>query len=153
MQKTLQIRDTKFIIDQFGAKKGSKVLFRLVKTLGPVMAGLVKGGGFTGDGLGMALSHFAESSKEEDFDYLCEAFAEVTKIKRKLPSGDEIELELKDHFDQQFKAHYGDLMIWLATVITHNFASFLGEMVNAESGEDLLSMLGLIRLKSNPPKG
>lgn len=134
-----KIGDNTYVVTQFGAKEGRKVLFRLTKMLGPAMAGLVKGG-FSGAGVGIALQTFSESAQEADFDFLCESFAKATVVKQPVTStaGSEIKIALEKVFDTHFRGHYGNMLLWLAFAVEVNFSSFFGEIM---SGEGPLSAL------------
>lgn len=137
-QQEQKIGENTYVVRMFGAKKGRAVLFRLSKMLGPAMAGLLNGG-FTGQGISSMLQSFAESAKEEDFDYLCDSFADVTKVRRKVASGDEITLDLPKVFDDHFRGHYGEMIKWLGFAIKVNYESFLPEM--ASDGGTLAGLL------------
>ncbi len=151
--KEKKIGKNTYLVSQFGAKTGRRVLFRLTKMLGPTIAGLIRGGGFSQGGIAGALRAFAESGSDEDIDYLCDSFAAVTKVKTPLANGHEIELDLGKQFDDHFRGHYGEMIAWLMFAIEYNFESFLSEMTNEGSG--LGEMLGIKRTKSeskSPPE-
>lgn len=143
-QQEQKIGENTYVVRMFGAKKGRTVLFRLSKMLGPAMTGLINGG-FSGQGLVMMLSSFAESAKEEDFEFLCDSFADVTKVKRPVSSGEAIVLDLSQVFDDHFRGHYGEMIQWLGFAIRVNFESFLPEMVSG--GGTLAGLLEAIGIR------
>lgn len=145
-----KIGENTYAVTQFGAKQGRKVLFRLTKMLGPAMAGLVKGG-FSGEGVASALQTFSESAQEADFDYLCDAFAEVTVVRQPVVStaGNEIKVALAKVFDTHFRGHYGNMLLWLAFAVEVNFASFFGEIT---SGDGPLADLLAAKTAPEAPK-
>lgn len=144
-----QIGANTYVVTQFGAKEGRKVLFRLVKMLGPFAAGLVKGG-FSGAAIGEAVGSFASGASEEDFDYLCEAFSGQTKVKLPVTAtgATEVPVPLVKLFDNHFRGHYGDMILWLVFAVEVNFASFFGEIA---SGDPRLA--GLLAAKVAPKEG
>lgn len=134
-----------YVVTQFGAKVGRRVMFRLVKMLGPMLGGFVKGG-FSGAAVGSALQSFSEAAGEDDFDWLCDAFAEVTTVKKplKATNAKELPIELEKVFDDHFRGHYGDMILWLAFAVEVNFSSFFSEI---GSGDPRLAAL----LAADPP--
>lgn len=142
-----KIGENTYIVTQMGGKLARRVQFRLAKVLGPAMAGLIKGG-FSGAGVGQALQAFSESAREEDMEYLYDAFAGVTKVRQPIQSsaGKEILLDLEKVFDNHFRGHTGHMSLWLAFAIEANFSSFFGEIM---SGDPRIVALFA---KEEPPK-
>lgn len=139
-----EIGKTKYLLTQFGAKKGRSVLLRLFKVLGPGIGVLAQ----DTDKVADAIRMLSESIKEEDLDYLCDEFAKVTKVYKvaKMASGDtEILTDLLPMFDSHFRNAYGEMFMWLAQSIHFNFADFLVEIQGAD-----LSALGLRKAPQKP---
>ena len=137
-----RIGKTTYKVEQFGAKQGRLVLFRLFRLLGPAMSALAEGGD-PGDMIGRALRRFAESANESDFDSLCEAFAAKTKVVHEATTAGGtvgVDLDLAADFDSHFANNYGEMLQWLAFAIEANYASFLGE--NGAALEKLGASLG-----------
>jgi len=129
VQQEKEIGGNTYVVTQFGAKVGRTVLFRLTKILGPALGGLVKGG-FSGAAIGTAIQAFAETAREDDFAYLCDQFAASTTVKKPITAtgAKEIKVDLAKVFDEHFRGHYGDMVLWLAFAVEVNFASFFPEI-------------------------
>lgn len=133
-----KIGDNIYVVSQFGAKQARRVQFRLIKALGPAMAGLMKGG-VSSAGVGLAVGHalqaFAESSQEVDIEYLYDAFASVTKVRQPIQSSgaNEITLDLEKVFDSHFRGHIGNMNLWFAFAVEVNFSSFFPEIMSGDS--------------------
>src|SRR5438105_8238745 len=113
--KVKEIGGNQYKVFQFGARKGRTVLFRLFKVLGPGLSALAQADKAS-DALGPALMALAESANEDDFTYLCDACAEVTKLIQTASFSDgktqEIEQDLNKVFDEHFRGKYVDMVRW-----------------------------------------
>lgn len=152
-----------YVVKQCGAKEGRAIFFRLSKLLGAPLSGLVAkidlaqidGAANTFEmvsslqgGLAAALTSWVSEARQEDFEYLCEAFASHTKLRLTLDSskGGEIETDLIKQFDDHFAGNYGAMILWLAFAIEVNFQSFL-PLIRREV-KDALGKLESIRMQS-----
>lgn len=120
-----KIGDHTYVVTQFGALRGREVLFRLTTMMGPALSGIFKGG-LSEAGLGEALLTWSSSAKVEDFTWLCDQFAEVTKVEERTSTGHAIASDLGKVFDDHFVGKYTEMLQWLAFAVTVNFADFLG---------------------------
>lgn len=124
-----QIGANVYVVEQFGAKQGRNVLFRLIKMIGPSFAEMAKADGGDAEGaLADALRAFAGTADESDFDALCEAFASKSKVKleAQFASGPKaVEMDLAKVFDSHFAGNYGEMIGWLVFAAQTNFADFL----------------------------
>lgn len=143
-----EIGTATYIVTQFGGLKGRSVLFRLSKIIGPIVAGGIAGGKDATDieramlqMVGSGIAGYVEHAKEEDFIYLCETFAAITKVEQRLESGESIKVQLGDVFDSHFAGKYGEMLLWLAFAVEVNFANFLGEIEKELTGA--LAKIGL----------
>jgi|SRR6185436_16957014 len=113
--ETKTIGEHTYEVTQLGALVGRKVLFRLGKLLGPLMAG--------GDNPA-AVAGATASLQDADFDWLCDVFAGSTKLIQQSTNGP-IKIALGGVFDSHFAGRYDAMIQWLGTCVQVNFASFL----------------------------
>lgn len=143
-----KIGDCTYVVSTLGAKQARKVQFRLVKMLGPATAGLVKAESVAA-AVGSALQTFSSVAQEDDLEYLYDAFASVTTVKKPIvsTSGSEITLSLEKVFDTHFRGHTGYMNLWLAFAIEVNFSSFFDEIT---SGGNLFAAFLVEKEKEKP---
>jgi hypothetical protein len=147
--KERQIGDYTYKVEQFGAKEGGKVLVRIAKILGVTVGGAVEAGQkLDAAVIGKLLSGFTDSITEADYDWLCDTFANKTRV-----TGGEYgakEPKLKDFFDSHFAGDYGDLALWLSFGFEANYGSFL-DVVEREI-EKLMPEEGKAQALPDSPK-
>lgn len=147
---SLKLGKYTYFVGQPGGLIASKILFRVARTLGPGAKGLAKG--LNEEGLATALAAITESASEADFEFIRGAMADVTILKEQLANGQAIELPLANQFDEHFRGHSGNLLIWFQFAIVHNFASFLEEIKSGMPAGLGAEFLTLIK-KSAPQQG
>ena len=110
-----------YSVTTVGAKKGSKVLARLFKVLGPILA---LNGKVTEDNIlqkgGEALGEVLRDLREEDLDFFVDTFAGHTEVVLAADKRPQLSLILDDHFD----GRYEELFAWLKFCVQLNFPSF-----------------------------
>lgn len=116
--KTKTIGNHDYRVTQLGALKGRKVLTRLFKVIGPVVAAAVSGG--------QNLAHALDGVDEDTVEYLCDAFAARTEVDG---------VALDKVFEIHFAGNYAEMVKWLAFCVEFNFASFLDEFKKAQKQE------------------
>ena len=111
-------------------------MVRLFKAVGPAASAAIDSkGGLDSSSLSTIIGNLAESLSEEDFDYLCQAFASGSAVQN---GSKLVDLKEQGVFDLHFAGRYGELLQWLWFCIEANFGSFLGD-------------LGIERAASAPP--
>ncbi len=121
--KSKVIDGLEYKVTQLGAKEGRRLLTRLVKVAGPMMAGAG-----TGDVSG-ALERALGGLKDEDVDFLCDTLARSTEVQVDSTH----QPLLADIFDSHFAGNYHNLMKWLAFALEVNFGSFFQMAVALKS--------------------
>ena len=106
-------------VTQLGAVAGRGAFLRLVRALGPMLAGLATAGGKVD--LGEVFGRLELS--EADLTYFCDLFAEKTFVM--LPDGKMPRLD--KCFDEHFAGSYLFMVQWLAFAVKVNFADFFGD--------------------------
>lgn len=126
----IQINGNCYQVKQLGAKQGRQVLFRLTKAVGPALLAMPAAltGGSTA-GLASAL----QSIQPEDFDYLCDVFAQssTVSIRSTAHGADPFQsphVSVAAVFDQHFAGRYAELVEWLVFCARINFADFFSGM-------------------------
>ncbi len=104
-----------FSIYPLGAMTGRKVLTRLIRMAGPAM------------GKDTSLADLFAGIKEEDIEYLCDIFAQVTMV----TLSPEKKPDLKAVFDNVFAGRYEVMVEWLKACLEVNFSSFFQNLGNA----------------------
>lgn len=130
--KTLEVDGVKFDIGQLPYRKGSKVLLRLMRVVAPGLKALVPEG-VTKEQLQdmsflekevdfMALvPALVQGLHDDDFDYLLNAFGEVSICRK---GTEHIPMDTEEARDTIFDQNYMMSMRWLVTAIKHNFGNF-----------------------------
>lgn len=126
--KTVELGDLKFEIGQLPFGTGKKVLFRLLKSLSPVLEDVQKalpeGQDLTDPETELdwtlILSSLVKNLSEEDLDFATEKFGSVCKF-----YGKEHPVPLSsDLRDVVFAANYGVYFRWLVECTKFNFGNF-----------------------------
>lgn len=127
------IGDSTYRARQLPAGEGRRAFARLVRFLGPALAGLTSGEKDKGANLGATLAGLASALTPEDVDYFCDTFGAVNDVK----NGDDWP-RVSAVFDIHFAGKYGEMMKWIAWNIELNFGSFfadLGLRLSAPQGQ------------------
>jgi hypothetical protein len=124
-------------VSQFGARTGLQVAVRVFKVVGPAVASLAvlkdlregKGPKMTEtqveDLLATVLKTVSETAKEEDFLWLADQFASVTKLHGTPDkAGNVAKVDLAPMFDHHFRGRYMAMFQWFVFAGQVNFASF-----------------------------
>jgi hypothetical protein len=129
------INGTTYKVTMLPYKLGHRLLLRLYKVLGPVLAKSISnspsvtGGlanldvGSLGPAFGAALETLAEKLTEEDFDFMVDTLAEYTEIHKE----DGKVLPLKADMEVRFAGNYAELFKWLGFALKVNYGGFTGE--------------------------
>lgn len=139
-KKTTRIGDHTYTLETFGAKQGMSVLMALLRFVGPSFArAATEGTDNVEKALSGALESFALTAKEEDFNFVSDAFAKRCKVEIQTTTkgGPGVaQIPLADVFDSHFAGGAGlrNMIQWLIWCAKENFGDFL-----AVSGTDLLS--------------
>jgi hypothetical protein len=122
------IDGVEFELTQLGPKEGRNVLLRLTKCLGPALLTIAGDGKSLGDidhlVIAGALGQLAEKVSEEDLDYLCLKFGEVSKARigpNLVPLSSAMQ-------DQVFAGELLLMFKWLIASAEVSFASFLAPL-------------------------
>jgi tail assembly chaperone len=89
-------------VTALGAIRGSQVLVRLLKVVGPALAG--------------DLPSFFAGLREEDMTYLCNSFSPMTNVVGVGP--------LDKVFDMHFSGRYATMLKWLQLSLQVNYGDF-----------------------------
>jgi len=134
--KSRVIGEHTYRVEQFGAKKGGRILVRLAKMLGASIGGAIESGDkVDATVIGKTLTSLTDQITEEDYDYLCDNFAAKTRVTGGQYGSNEP--KLADFFDSHFAGNYLELGEWLAFCLEANYGSFLaviGEEAKALAG-------------------
>jgi hypothetical protein len=140
-------------VSQLPAKVGRNVLVRVVKQLGPGLAGALSGAGSASagvDNLGALVMGASEAIgmlcarlSPEEFDAILDVFARHTTIA--LPN--DVEPKLADKFDEHFAGRYDAMLQWAAFCMEVNFGSFF----DASAGPNALWQRAQTFLQSLSP--
>lgn len=143
-----------YTVRQLGASEGRKMLVRLVKILGPVLATLLSSapdkskappklgwslGSTKVEDLGKALEVLATRAQEADLEYLCSTLGMATTVG--LGGGKEIPLTLEAQ-ELHFAGAYGDMFKWLAFALEHNYSDFFAKPSASAALEELGKVAG-----------
>lgn len=120
--KDKEIGEVVYRVKQFGAKRGRQVLFRVSQMLGPTLAQATEGD------YAAAFKAFAETAKLEDFEWLCDTFADGTSVVLKTTNGNEVPQSLAKVYDEHFVGRYLEMLEWLVFAFEVNFGGFLEQM-------------------------
>ena len=124
--ETKKIGGCEYKVTQLGAVKGRGAFLRLVKCLGPMLAGLAGKGGKVADiDVGALFSRL--DLTEDDLTFFCDTFAEKTFVT--LPDGKMPRLDKV--FDEHFAGSYSYMVQWLAFAVKVNFADFFDGLSSA----------------------
>lgn len=104
-----------FSIYPLGALTGRKVLTRLIRMAGPAM------------GKDTSLADLLGGIKEEDVEYLCDVFGQVTMV----TLAPDKKPDLKTVFDNVFAGRYEVMTEWLKACLEVNFSSFFQNLGSA----------------------
>jgi hypothetical protein len=136
-------------VTQLGTKRGSAMLVKLVKLLGPGCGSFIGGlgrapSGNSGEwesalalGLGDALHDLATRLDEAQFAAVCDEFAKQTAVVLSA----ELEPRLSDIFDDHFAGKYDVMLRWLRFCMEINFSSFFGAGSTTSSTNALMNLL------------
>lgn len=121
-----EIEGVTYIITLLGAKKARSGQIRLMRMLGPAVARMI-GSGADPDKLGdmnvsdllPALERLIQDATENDLEWLCDTFAEMTTFNENGLVG-----ALGKEFDTHFSGHLMRMYKWLAFCIKENYADF-----------------------------
>lgn len=131
------IGGTTYRVTQLGTKRGTSLLVRLVRLLGPGVGSLVGGLGRTdvnsldsalAVGVDDAMHDLAMRLDDKEVQLVLEEFAKLTAVVQ----SDEIELRLWDIYDDHFAGRYDEMLRWAKFCMEVNFSSFFA----AQSGSD-----------------
>lgn len=122
--RTHLINGFSYTIQQLGAKDGRRVLARLLRSVAGAAgeaSDLVKEGSNGAEAALAGIAKLVENLSDADVDYLCDTFAPTTLYG---PEGKDVQLQLKDSFNDHFAGKYGDMVRWLWAALETNYASF-----------------------------
>lgn len=135
-----------YTIAQLGAKDGRKVLARVLRAVAGAAgdaAGLATGVDATEAALA-GVAKLIENLSDADVDYLCDSFAPTTLFG---PEGKDVQLQLKDNFDDHFAGRYGALVKWLWAALETNYASFFASL----GLEGIVAQAKALTMKTSTP--
>lgn len=120
-----------------GAKAGRTMIVRLLKLLGPTLAGFVentvtgKGDGIESIALGIAeaFRQLAEKIHADDIGAISDELAKFTSV----VIDHERQPQLDRVFDDHFAGKYDCMLQWLAFALEANFSSFFGGSAGAKT--------------------
>lgn len=121
-QESKLIGQHTYKVTQLDALKGRRAFTRLVKLLGPAFASM--GDGDDDAKVARGISALVDRMSEDDVDYFCDVFAELTEVsggsyKKASPQLDTV-------FATHFAGNYFELTQWLIFAMKVNFSSFFG---------------------------
>lgn len=123
-QEERRIGDVTYRVTQLGVTPGKKLLVRLVKLIGPVIAkgadGASESVSLRGPGLARMILEFCERLTLEDLDEFCSVLSAQTEYS----VGDGRWLVLKNQFELHFAGKYDELFQWLAFALEVQFGGF-----------------------------
>jgi hypothetical protein len=122
-QESARIGAHTYKVTQLDALKGRRAFTRLAKLLGPAFAQL-QGEGTDDEKVARALTSLVDRMSEDDVDFFCDAFAELTEVsggayKKAAPQLDTV-------FATHFAGNYLEMTRWLIFAMKVNFSSFFG---------------------------
>jgi hypothetical protein len=153
--RTKTIGGTTYRVAMLPAKVGRNLLVRIVKQLGPGIAGALSGVSASGAqdnlaamvlGASEAIHVLCARLQPDEFDAILDVFAKYTTLV--LP--DNVEPQLVDKFDTHFAGRYDEMLSWAAFCMEVNFASFFG---GSSGGTGTLVQRALTLLQSTFQKG
>lgn len=110
-----------YIVEAMGTKRAREVQFRLLRIAGPLFASLLaKDSG--------ALSSALRNADPSDVNWLCDAFAETTKVQIKTGETVSPPMRLVDVYDAHFRRRSKAHLDWLWFCVEVNFSDFFDGM-------------------------
>jgi hypothetical protein len=141
---TVAIDDERYELTMLGATEGLSVYNRLLKTLGPVVRGIIADPGIiaaqkkdptaveTDEGLGLRVAGVIfqgfEAMPVEFTLELAALFAHNSKV---VKAGVMLPLDAGDIFDQHFAGRYAHMTRWLIEHLKLNFSDFLARAASS----------------------